>query len=361
MYPRHLYGNSRRPHQLFSPNGFLRDIPEEIHGGISENIAMAINLRTTLNQVFMFVSRILPEDCPFIIGGGFVRDGLMGAPISDIDIWLPQNLSHINPLGIDDEEVYASNMIRMINAYLHVGGMSWTHDTHSLFEAPFAGLDANPDGTAYHDMSNHWVVGTTVNGYPIQFMRTNVEWENNPSEFMSSLCRNFDIDLCMMFLCVQRDATSVDECRSTEYIVMPSEIPEYIGDPDSDIMDTMLWNTARNTTSMARKVSRFNKMASKYRLRRATGYDDFDEIRPDGIEAVPVPLSFLMTHMERLPLPVLEGDGYVQTWSIFQTETQGAIGNPVRLDYGAITAPTMGPIGIPYPEGPLHNTPHIPT
>lgn len=365
MYPQLLYGNPQRPYQLFGRDGFLRNIQPVTTQGLPENIALGWNLRSTLNQIRSHINEILPPDCPFIIGGGFVRDGLLGARISDIDVWLPSNVvmppQPTAPIPIwtvpvptwvnthHDGEMHANNFID------HLWRFHPLYQANSvLFEAPFATLQPNEEGQAYHDMSNHWVVGTTINGYPVQFMRTNVEWENDPAEFMSRLCRNFDIDLCMMFLCVERDAESVDSALGSQYIVMPSEITDFLNE-DGDPLRTMLWNTARNTTSDARKLSRYLKMTTKYHLDAAVPNTNvpelphamFDDVPPERLIAVPVPLRFLMDHMDRLPLPRLEVANGQAAGPVLPPQIIEPQGNTLRFNDGTTVAPTAPGAGVP--------------
>ena len=337
MYPQMLYGNPQRPYQLFGNSGFLQDIATPASVGLPENIALGWNLQETLNRVRTVVNQILPEGCPFIIGGGFVRDGLLGGAISDIDIWLPENINIPQP--VNQLQMFlggaADSSDRMIDFLVlnHVG--SYT-DTTPIFTSPFPTLNAvAPDGQAYHDMSNHWVINSSLNGYPLQFMRTNVAWNGDPSEFMSSLCRNFDIDLCMMFMCIERTAETIVESLGSQYIIMPTLIPEFLSNDNQSTLETMIWNEARNTTSDARRASRLAKMCDKYHVRpvatSALGVVsvDFDVVPASFITAAPVPIDFLLSHMDQLPLPRLEVANGEPEGTVLQAQTQGVDRNEV--------------------------------
>lgn len=365
MYPTNLYGNPHRPFQLFGRDGFLRNIPPVMPGvGLNEAHALGWNLRQTLQNLRVFCQSILPDDCPVVIGGGFVRDGLLGGRISDIDVWLPSNIRLPRFLEALQGEVHSSDFITYANQYL--GGNTAIQST-TLFEAPFATLDAAQDGTAYHDMSNHWVVSTYPNNYPIQFMRTNIPYEGDPSAFMNGVMRNFDIDLCMMFLCFEQFTrnqyggfdpaeNNVDTVLSSQYIVMPEHLVENM---NSGLITRMGWNTARNTTSDARRSNRFLKMTTKYNLIAASPLRQFNEIQPEDIRAIPVPVGFLMDRLHNLPLPIDPRTNNIygsETGSLFQAQIQGTIGDPVRLGTGAVDPYIVAGTGVSPASSTLPNT-----
>ena len=83
-FPQNSYGNPQRPFQLVSMHGEFLGTPLENGGAISE-------IRMAIVDLYNIIKPTLPNDCPMIIGGGFIRDGLLGGQIGDIDVWIPAN------------------------------------------------------------------------------------------------------------------------------------------------------------------------------------------------------------------------------------------------------------------------------
>lgn len=329
MYPQGLYGNPQRPYQLFGPDGFLRNIPAPVAGqGLSEAHALAWNLRRTMNDIASFLDTVLPSDCPVIFGGGLIRDGLFGARPGDIDVWLPANITvpHILAGRPPREDPTGGTFIGHLAASFGINNIG---PFHTIFNAP-AGFNLAVPAEAenpYRDMTNHWVVSGQINNFPVQFMRTNVPWENDPQDFMNRLMRNFDLDFCMFFLCVERGSESVDTARSTEFVIAPNALLDV---PDGAMWSQLGWNTARNVTSEARRQARIDKLRGKYFFQPG-----LQDIAPEDIVAAPIPVGLIFEQMVAYPLPVLEAPIGGTARPVLQTETQGVAGDTVRLNDGA--------------------------
>lgn len=328
MYPRGLYGNPQRPNQLFGRDGFLRNIPNPEGEGISEAHALAFNLRATLNRIARALEPILPDDCPVIFGGGLIRDGIMGAEPGDIDVWLPSNLDHT---AVDFSRFQRHLQIqRLVSNHLGIT---------PVFHAPAGiALAVTNEGNPYRDMTNHWVGQTEVNGYPVQFMRTNVVWENDPQEFMNRLMRNFDLFECMFFMCVQR-GQSVDEDPTTQFVVIPEDMAVFLSS-DAGVWDTLGWNSLRNVTSEERRRARIEKLQRKYII------GDAEEFDGNGLRAMPCPVSVLIDNIDKFPLPRQEVNNGGTAREVLPTETPEVDWDAIRFPNG--TTITFNPAGDPF-------------
>ncbi len=85
QYPRYTCGNLQRPFRIGYKLGSVLS-PYLRRSGIN-------HLRQLITDIQMVIEPTLPQGCPFVIGGGLIRDAILGGRPSDIDVWLPCNLS----------------------------------------------------------------------------------------------------------------------------------------------------------------------------------------------------------------------------------------------------------------------------
>lgn len=231
---------------------------------------------------------MLPNDCPFIIGGGLIRDAILGGRPKDIDVWLPTNITHID-----------------LTAFLGRARHHFPeHNVTCVFEGPgahlapstmnpWAGTDIlGPDQHAYGDVNNNWVVEMTHPTLPdVNFMRSMTPWEGQAQPFFNSLMRAFDIDHCMFFVGYM---AGQEDCNT---VIMPQHMAQAVTS-DRIVhghMNEVYWNQYRmNITSQARIIERVRKMNSKYNLRISENMDTIRRIAVEDIIATPVLLKTLM-------------------------------------------------------------------
>lgn len=213
-----------------------------------------------------------------------VRDTVFGGQVNDIDIWIPSNCTE-------------TNVYHWISD-LSTSGLI-TETPRIVFQGPTQINQENIE--TYRDMSNHWVIEFGLGGQKFNIMRTMSAWDDNdPGAFFTSLMRNFDIDVCMMFIGIPSGVA----VYNTPNIIMPRHLVEALLNEES--IRSFRWNHFRAATTSAQRLeSRFRKMNEKYGLEESP-----IRIQQEDIEAVPVPCSFLLEHMDQLPLPRLNDDPF---------------------------------------------------
>ncbi len=231
----------------------------------------------------LYTSAQVDDGVPVILGGGIVRDALLGGVINDIDIWLPSN---IRIEGIEEARMGLQNELRT--------------PVDVIFQVN-AAEGANSEN--YQDVSNHWVLEFTFRGFKFNIMRTMVPW-HTPQGFFNGVMQNFDIDLCMMFVGWQR-GTMNNEWKHT--VIIPQHMKDNLlaHRPYIDLG----WNAWRlDHTSEARINSRNAKMRDRYDVDTIA----LTDIARGSIVAAPVTIGFLLEHMEYLPLPILPVDETIE-------------------------------------------------
>lgn len=320
MFPQGIYGNPLRPFQLCHREYFLENTPLEdirTYPYTDEDYNQLSRLgavESTLVEIRAMLTHCMPQGCPFVVGGGFVRDGIFGAPIGDIDIWLPSNM-----VADSDWESFIS----MLN------------NQELLNENPFNSTSVifnRPDGMdgEYRDLVNHWVIQTTITPqaynrnytYQIQFMRTNVEWTGDTQAYFDGLLQQFDFDLCMMFLAWDY-GVNFNMSPNGRHLICDRAWWERL--QRAERLEAITGagyklNPLRAGTSATRMNDRHRKMRSKYN----TYYIGQMEELPS---AIPVPLSQVIQLVNErstlyAPRPVV------------QTQAEGAAGNPLRFSNG---------------------------
>lgn len=235
-------------------------------------------LNITIGKVCRFLHDVcgFTDDQPVSLGGGIVRDLLLGGTPNDIDLWLPANTA------CDDVALMIDHITRRFQVQVN---LVFSLNAHT---------DANPEN--YSDVSNHWVLEFIVNGYKFNVMRSMVNWEN-PQQFYTDLMRNFDIDLCMFFIGWLPNSSSFGWRNN---IIMPDHLK--IDLEEGLRVNFTTWNRWRlENTSDARKLLRNNKMSERYEVDSA--HHHHGVIDREDIIATPVPISWFLTKVHLMPLP----------------------------------------------------------
>jgi len=251
-----------------------------------------------------------------------VRDGILGGRPSDIDVWLPSNIS------VADQEDFR----RLIT-----NGLSNAANITCVFSGPGA-LTNGPEGAApavrnvaegdnpYGDVNNHWVFEVNYDDLPsVNFMRSMTPW-TNPQDFFNGLMRAFDIDQCMYFIGYMPGQQQINSVIMPQHLadryVAANRHNEYGGNLRavtqslaSFQMNELYWNQYRlNLTSRARIDARMDKMCGKYlfRTRSVSELNAMGHILPiDSIVATAVPLRLVVKQVNRndgqgiVPVPTL--------------------------------------------------------
>lgn len=236
-----------------------------------------------MDELREWTYRVLPEGCPFVIGGGMIRDAILGGRPSDIDIWLPSNL------GRD---------------YLTAGGFIdkfLEHNPESEAECSILfelGVPReNIDAAGYGDVNNHWVVEVQIPNWPrINFMCSLAEWRTeDPQYFFNGVMRGFDIDQCMFFI------GWMPNQRDVNTVILPQHLMQR--HPRNFNLNELYWNQYRlENTSAARVEARLIKMYSKYgwNMRTPEELNAHGFILPTNqIVAKPFLLRDVLRHFER--------------------------------------------------------------
>lgn len=234
----------------------------------------ANNSVCTYLRSFFYTEGQRAAGVPVVLGGGVVRDAILGGVINDVDIWLPSN-------------VHMQDVTRAVSAL----ASRFNTDVSIIFNL---NADAEANSENYRDVSNHWVIEFTLRGFKFNIMRTMVPWEN-PEQFFTGVMRNFDIDLCMMFV-----GWMPGRANWRNAVIIPQHMKSDL--EQGHVLDTVLWNRWRlNATSETRVASRNEKMRTRYNLHPTA----IDRIQREEIQAIPVTVQFLIDHMEQFPLPIL--------------------------------------------------------
>lgn len=269
-YPRLAFGNHpNRPYQLVNSKGvFLGKRPQD---------AKAKSLKKTLDFLRTLTETILPSGCPFVVGGGLIRDGFGGARPGDIDIWLPSNIS--NP----DCDAFRHFLLERFDDF--------DLDCRVVFRGPDAhgGMDLELATAAveYTDVNNHWVMEINREDIPkINFMRSMTPWRDDSQAFFNGLMRAFDLDICMLFMAWERGQDT------TPYVIIPLHMAEWCkesfrGEQHVTRLNMVYWNKLRwDRTSEQRTEGRIRKMNSKYEFNLSL--DNIRLIETEDIIACPV-------------------------------------------------------------------------
>lgn len=238
---------------------------------------------------------LLPEGCPFVIGGGLIRDALYGGCPSDIDIWLPSNISipdidafcrHLATSGFGPNEGFQGQV-------LFRGPGATVQPVN-----PFAfGALETAAAENYGDVHNHWVVELQTSpiateAHPrVNFMRNMATWNGDAESWFTEIMRNFDLDICMFFIGYMPGQSQVNT------VIMPRHMLVAQG-TRTVRMNEVYWNQGRlQNTSVDRILARVDKMNSKYNIRLPRLIQDIQMIPTENIVAVPVRMSRMVAMM----------------------------------------------------------------
>lgn len=283
--------------------GFLgleeAQIQQAVRRGESNELNKIGNLRASLAELAFTLGAALPDGCPMVIGGGLIRDAIMGGVPGDIDIWLPANIAipeggYSNLGGPTNVGSFASwirtqmNLPALPATVFAMGGGGTFEQT---LGAPVVGHEH-----AYRDVSNHWVVEFNYNGFQINIMRSMVPWTGDSERFFTRLMQNFDMDLAMFFVGMeipQRSRVFTPPMN----VILPSHIVRDLQD-ETPILKWN-WNQERfQVTSSDRLRVRTTKLNSRYDFE-----DDPGVIPTAMIVATPVEFSFVMEAQYLFPFP----------------------------------------------------------
>lgn len=213
-----------------------------------------------------------------VIGGGIIRDAIMGGVPVDIDVWLPSNINQGHSINSFHNIIYDNFLVPV---------------TH-VFTGPQELNPAN-DPNNYRDMSNHWVVEFDLGTVKFNVMRTMTEWTGDSAAFFGSVMQNFDIDLCMMFTGAIPTGRGFFAEPVTN-IILPSNIVENL--QDGRAIDTFCWNRFRyEQTNVSRRNFRRDKIISRYGVQEGVVLERAQFI------PTPVELSFVLEAQSLLPFP----------------------------------------------------------
>lgn len=246
------------------------------------------------------VRSLLPEGCPFVVGGGFVRDIILGGRPSDIDVWLPSNLRRCELADEFVQYMLEDNMVPSAIVFRGPGSRTEGENLHGA-----SGAHASQ---AYLDINNHWVAEVPANssggigGYDnapaINFMRTMVTWDGDAQAFFTGLMRSFDIDTCMFFM----GWDQTENIQNIRHAIMPQHLwnlwRHRIGGNRQDLRQLRIneihFNELRaNAASATRLAARIDKMCLKYHFSRPRSIEEVQRIPVDQIVALPVDLTAL--------------------------------------------------------------------
>lgn len=253
------------------------------------------------------INGLLPDGCPFVIGGGIVRDGILGGRPSDIDVWLPSNIT------IPDQEEFRQYIVERYPEASSITCIFSGPGAHVGPGRAEGGVLAAPGDEAYGDVNNHWVFDMQFENLPqVNFMRSMTPWNNNPQDFFDGLMRAFDIDQCMYFIGYMPGQESVGT------VIMPTHLADrYVGAERSPwtpnhieprtfaalTLNEVYWNQYRmNQTSANRIDARLRKMIDKYHFfqRSVSDMSRLGLIIPtEQIVATAIPLSLVMKVVNR--------------------------------------------------------------
>lgn len=226
----------------------------------------------------------MPAGCPIVLGGGIVRDAILGGRPGDIDIWLPSNISVPN---VDEF------MARMTSDWFFQ-----ENEVRCIFSGPGAhGAITGPVDGEYGDVGNHWVLETEEPEMPkINIMRSFSAWSGDSQAYFDDLMQRFDIDACMMFIGIEQGNPNWN------HVIIPLHLYSNLVRPRANtfmpfrfLINELHWNQGRvNTTSQARFDARLVKMRSKYSFSNTDRTNRLQVIPTAAFVATPVPLSLVM-------------------------------------------------------------------
>lgn len=272
-FPQNAYGNRRRPFRLISDEGVLLGHSEVDDVDVQRKLS---TIRTTIVDLYNFLHDKLPVGCPMIIGGGFIRDAVLGGQIGDIDIWLPSQAT------LEAHHIYSDPHFR---------------DTDVIFQLNHMGmsglntiaLQANRED--YRDLSNLLVVESLCNDIKVNFIKSMTAWET-PEQFFERMFRNFDTEISMFFIgLLPQDGQNAPITQFEDFdqsclktVILPSSYREIAS--EGDTQEIIAINPERvNITSEIRMNTRYSKLTTRYNLvrddnlRYEMGVNDFYPIR----------------------------------------------------------------------------------
>lgn len=233
-----------------------------------------------------------------IIGGGFIRDSILGGQINDIDVWIPSNANASLSRDFVGENI--------------------------IFQNSFSSVQTNGEYTT--DISNRFVVESFINGIRINYMKTLYAFES-VEQYFSALMRNFDNELSMFFMAFDiPDNKSYTTAKykdfiTTDRLIVPSCLCEFILDPMNRVEYYALAVNGQRweTTSQARKQTRLDKMSSRYHglliernnlgISLSGNIDRGAVVLPVGdFLPTPVSISRFVQYLNKLPLPVIANE-----------------------------------------------------
>lgn len=262
-----------------------------------------------IDQLRAVIGTVLPDGCPFVIGGGLIRDAIYGGRPGDIDVWLPSNIH------VPDVDHFCSLLAR--NGYGQLEGFQGQvifrgpgANVQEVTEGVFGGFgDAEFNTENYGDVHNHWVVeiqqspnapagSVAFNGHPrVNFMRNMARWTGDAPSFFTEIMRNFDLDICMFFIGYMPGQNSLNT------VIMPQHLRIAMAESNRTRravpprMNEVYWNQARlQNTALPRIQARVDKMNDKYNLRLSRDIEQLRMIPTSEIIAEPVALSSIMQY-----------------------------------------------------------------
>lgn len=185
------------------------------------------------------------------------------------------------------------------------------------------GVEASPEGDAYGDVNNRWVMELNYADMPkVNFMRSMTPWNNDTQAFFNGLMRAFDIDQCMYFIGYEPGQQTVNQ------VILPEHLAHTFMDAQSSgrledrnrirnnlrnfRLNELYWNRYRlELTSRQRINDRVIKMVNKYAFLNR----DMDQIiahnnmiNLEDIVATAMPLSLVMrvvnSDRDLIPIPM---------------------------------------------------------
>lgn len=227
-----------------------------------------------------------------IIGGGFIRDAVLGGEIGDIDVWLPSQ-TRIEASTIENHAVFnGTDVIFQLNTTSTSAPISSSRDD-------------------YRDLSNLLVVETRSNGIRINFIKSMTPWET-PEQFFETMFRNFDTEISMFFMGFAPDGDTHREIQSySEFnaasvstLILPRSYQEIAS--EGGVQDIIAINPVRvGVTSRERMNTRYSKLCSRYSMRR----DDLFAYNMSDIDFPPIRIrlsDFSANLLELMPYPTAQ-------------------------------------------------------
>lgn len=222
--------------------------------------------------LFRWVCKItagLPAGCPVTLGGGFLRDTLLGAEPKDLDFWIPAN----------------SNM-----SLINTSDMRTVFQTNMVSTSPYS--DINNSAVYEYDRENEVQVNIMKSLIPFV----------NCEQWFEDLMRSFDTEISMIFMGLELNTNLSDRWETSIFgldrIVVPHSLLE-AWTLTSDYETTRYgYNAARKlTTSGNRWRDRQEKLRRKYSSIRSEDFEMNDQ------DFEPVVLRYTSINEHRLIHP----------------------------------------------------------